>query len=67
VKHPIVVLSGPIAAGKSTLAEGLKEYGLTRVKTNELIESAAGRQYKERQGLQKAGDRLDRERSFNGS
>ena len=59
----IVLLSGPIAAGKSSLGDRLVErLGATRVKTRELL----GQRFPhldDRRTLQRAGDRLDRETS----
>lgn len=58
----IVLLSGPIAAGKSSLGDQLvRHLGATRVKTRELLAGRFPRLVKDRVGLQRAGDRLDRE------
>lgn len=57
----IVVLSGAIASGKSTLAVGLAEHGFRSVKTNELIQHYTKKSLSERGQLQRAGDRLDRD------
>jgi len=55
----IVVLSGPVAAGKTTLADSLeKRFGFARVKTRELIRTMLGTE-PEREALQKAGEELD--------
>jgi adenylosuccinate synthase len=57
----IVVLSGRVSAGKSTLASGLVErYGCIRVRTQELIVKALPDTPRDRRALQDAGDRLDR-------
>jgi hypothetical protein len=37
----IIVISGPVGAGKSTLATALTEFGLRVVKTRELVKGAA--------------------------
>lgn len=57
----IVVLSGPISAGKSCLAENLKaRYGARIVKTRDLISQQLPAVKEERGALQRAGERLDR-------
>jgi adenylosuccinate synthase len=57
----IVLLSGPIAAGKSSLGSRLVEHlGATRVKTRELLAQRFPH-LNDRKALQRAGDRLDRE------
>ena len=59
----IVVLSGPIRSGKTTLANRLSEkFGMTLIKTHDLIKEL----YKNRPGkgrieLQEYGERLDKE------
>jgi len=56
----IVILSGPISAGKSTLSGELaKRYGCVIVKTQELIIRALPETELERKALQEAGDKLD--------
>jgi len=56
----VVLLSGPVASGKTTLAESLEaKYGFHRFKTRQLIQSI--REVKtERRALQRAGEALDR-------
>lgn len=56
----VVLLSGPVASGKTTLAEALEaKYGFYRFKTRQLIQSM--REVKlERRALQRAGEALDR-------
>jgi adenylosuccinate synthase len=57
----IVLLSGPICSGKSTLAEGLIDrYKATLFKTHELIRTLKPKVPNERGALQRAGDTLDR-------
>jgi adenylosuccinate synthase len=57
----IVVLSGPIGAGKSALAESLvKHYGARVVKTRDLIRAQMPLLKEERAALQRAGEKLDR-------
>lgn len=58
----IIVLSGRVSAGKSTLARGLEEqFDAHPLKTRELIVEAAGGKLKaERSALQKYGRALDR-------
>ena len=57
----IIVLSGPIASGKTTLGDMLVErYSFVRFKTNELIQTLRPRVANERTALQKAGESLDR-------
>jgi adenylosuccinate synthase len=55
------VLSGPISAGKSSLALNLKEKkGATLVKTKSLIQQVLPELQNDRQRFQQAGERLDR-------
>ncbi len=57
----IVLLSGPISSGKSTLAERLADrYKAIRYKTHELIQTLKPKISNERVALQRAGDALDR-------
>lgn len=57
----IIVLSGPIAAGKSTLATALgKRWGVVRLKTQDLLRELTGTGL-DRAALQRAGERLDKE------
>jgi adenylosuccinate synthase len=57
----IVLLSGPICSGKSTLAERLVErYKATLFKTHDLIQTLKPKVPNERVALQRAGDVLDR-------
>jgi adenylosuccinate synthase len=56
----IVLLSGPIAAGKTTLCEELVgRFGFTVFKTRELIQQLMQQVPSERGALQKAGESLD--------
>jgi adenylosuccinate synthase len=62
----IVVLSGPVGAGKSTLADALADsYGAVHLRTLDLLRDHARQQGAElasdRRALQDYGDRLDRE------
>lgn len=58
----IILLSGPVACGKSALGRALAEqYGATRVSSREIILKLKPRTRAERRALQKAGDALDRE------
>lgn len=58
----IILLSGPIASGKSTLADDLeRRFDVHRVKTRELIRRRFPRVGDTRLALQRAGNRLDRE------
>lgn len=62
----VVALSGPVAAGKSTLATSLHaRYGARVVRSHELLEQIAterhGRGLGERRALQEFGELLDRE------
>lgn len=62
----VVALSGPVAAGKSTLASRLaSRYGAHVLGTHALLEQmaqrATGRQLAERRALQEFGERMDRE------
>lgn len=57
----VIALSGPVSAGKSTLARALDErHGCTVVRTRELIALLAPTTAQERRSMQEAGDRLDR-------
>lgn len=56
----IVLLSGGICAGKSTLASALQEkHNFCLVKTHKLISKITGRRLKNRSEYQSAGDELD--------
>jgi adenylosuccinate synthase len=58
----IVILSGPICAGKSSLAQKLAiRYGARVIKTRELIKLQLPSVKDERTALQRAGEKLDRE------
>lgn len=58
----IVLLSGPISCGKTTLCRQLEErFGLTSLKTKEYIREQGKRLKLERTALQRYGDRLDRQ------
>src|ERR1700722_10680018 len=62
--HVIVVLSGPIAAGKTTLCDELvNRFGFNVFKTWELIHELRKEIPAERAALQKAGESLDRKTS----
>jgi adenylosuccinate synthase len=57
----IVILSGPVSAGKSTLASLLRDrYGAHIVRTRDFIKERVRRVKDERRALQLAGERLDR-------
>src|SRR5260370_33803854 len=57
----IVLLSGPIAAGKTTLCDELvSRFGFSVFKTRELIQELCKDVPTERGALQKAGESLDR-------
>ena len=58
----IILLSGPISSGKSTLAKGLAErYGMTIFKTNEIIKKRVRKDLaQDRKVLQTEGERLDK-------
>lgn len=58
----IILLSGPISSGKSTLAKGLAErYGMTIFKTNEIIKKRVRKDLsQDRKVLQTEGARLDK-------
>ena len=61
VQLRIVVLSGPICAGKSTLADQLYvRYRARIIKTRDLIKQQLPKVNEERGALQRAGERLDR-------
>src|SRR5262245_59434172 len=56
----LIVLSGPVSAGKSTLATTLEQkFGVMHFKTHEMIQRLTGAPL-ERAALQEAGERLDR-------
>lgn len=55
----VILLSGPVAAGKSTLGDALiTRYSFARIKTRQLIQDTFGTEA-ERSNLQKAGEELD--------
>jgi adenylosuccinate synthase len=57
----VVILSGPICAGKSTVVENLRErYGARIVKTRDLIKQQLPKVKDERGALQRAGESLDK-------
>ena len=61
--YRIVVISGPICSGKSSLSGLLQsKYAAKRVKTRDLIVAASPRTRKTRLALQRAGNKLDKER-----
>jgi adenylate kinase family enzyme len=62
VARVVVVLSGPVSAGKTTLAKHLvASYGATHYKTSELLEQrSAGGIARERTAMQEFGEKLDR-------
>jgi adenylosuccinate synthase len=58
----IILLSGPVASGKSTLGLLLADrYRVQHVKTRQIIRTKFPKVEQERGALQKAGDRLDRD------
>ena len=61
MQEPIVVISGPVAAGKTTLAEGLcARYGGRRFSTRSLLADRLGDdQGSDRRALQELGHELD--------
>ena len=57
----IVVLSGPIASGKSRVAEWLRTaHGFSVFKSREILAAQIGKSEIDRAGLQRAGEALDR-------
>jgi len=57
----IVVLSGPIGAGKSSLSQNLSaRHGALTIKTRDLIKQQLPKVKDERGALQRAGEKLDR-------
>src|SRR6185369_3472712 len=60
MKLQIVLISGPVAAGKSTLCQGLQDrFGAYILKTKSIIQSRYPDARSERRELQRLGDRLD--------
>jgi adenylosuccinate synthase len=58
----IILLAGPICSGKSSLCHALRDrFGASILKTRELLLEVDPTIKSERQTLQRAGDRLDRE------
>ena len=56
----ILLLSGPVCSGKSTLADALvQKYGFTRFQTRSLLATLLNVK-KERRALQRAGEALDK-------
>src|SRR5687767_1946737 len=57
----IILLSGAVTSGKSTLCQGLQNrFGVHVLKTKTIIQSRYPRAPSERRALQKLGDELDR-------
>src|SRR5262245_19095796 len=57
----VVLLSGPVSAGKSTLAQSLRErYQCEVIRTRDLIRASLPDTLDERRAMQEAGERLDR-------
>ena len=62
MEEKVLVISGPIGAGKSTLAQGLVErFGARRLSSRELLLARLGATAGDRRSLQEAGAALDRE------
>jgi adenylosuccinate synthase len=62
LRRLIVVLTGPVASGKSTLAQKLvKRFGFECVKTRRLISDRFPSLEKSREALQRSGEELDAE------
>ena len=58
----IIIVSGPIACGKSDLSRSLSEgFGFPIIKTSDLIKERLGKPELKRKGLQSAGNKLDRQ------
>jgi adenylosuccinate synthase len=61
MERRVIVLSGRVASGKSTLAQGLHDrFGATVFKTQDLLRARLGTERSDRQALQRAGTALDR-------
>ena len=61
----IIIVSGPIACGKSDLSWSLSQgFCFPIIKTSYLIKERLGKPELDRKGLQNAGNRLDRETEF---
>lgn len=57
----VILLSGPVSSGKSTLAKRLTErYGFTVVKSHDVLMTELGKDLGDRTRLQRAGTRLDK-------
>lgn len=57
----VIVLSGPVSSGKSSLAQSLRDsHGCAEVKTQDLIATLAPTTAKSRRSMQDAGEQLDR-------
>lgn len=62
MRRKVVLLSGPVASGKSTLTEKLVgRFGFRTIKTRELIRALKPDVPQERRPLQEAGEALDRD------
>lgn len=65
MRPKIIIISGPIACGKSELSQSLNEkYDFPVIKTSDLIKSRLGKSNLDRKALQNAGNRFDRETNF---
>src|SRR5436189_5890300 len=54
----LILISGPVSVGKTTLADSLKRFGARSIKTRMLITAATGVSG-DRAALQAAGEQLD--------
>jgi len=62
VRPKVIIISGPIACGKSALSRLLCEgFGVPIIKTSDLIKRRLHKTGLDRKGLQNAGNRLDRQ------
>lgn len=65
MRPKVIIISGPIACGKSDLSRALHEkFDFPVIKTSDLIRERLGKDSLDRKALQRAGNRFDRETNF---
>lgn len=65
MRPKVIIISGPIACGKSELSRSLRDrFGIPIVKTSDLIKERLGKTELDRKSLQRAGNKLDRDTDY---